>query len=385
MRTHLLLFCISMFVLPSMAQSNFSIDHGPYLQEVTTDGATFVFNTSHPSFSAIELRKEDSPSASVCYQSEHGLKRANESFYAIRAEGLQAGATYQYRICAKEMKSFQPYKVVFGDSITSQWYTFRTIDPKQKEGNIFVTSDMHSRPKTLEKLLNLCDYKTCTAFFYAGDMMNYMKHEGEHPFTSFIDTSVGLFASSIPFELVRGNHETRGDMARVFPSFFPKKDGKIYGSYLMGNVLVITLDSGEDKAETHPVYAGLTDFDAYRTEQAKWLEQLVKSKEYKKAKYKIVISHFPLVMDEAWQKEDAWHGWTDACQKFFPILNKAGIDLVVSGHTHRFFYHETGVAGNSFPVLEQGHASAARVEYTDEFLKVKVVDENGKILLERTL
>lgn len=363
----------------------FSINHGPYLQEVTTNGATFVFNTSSPSSSNIELRKAGSDTSSYYAQSEHGLKQANTTFFSIRADDLMPATTYEYRIHTKEMKSFQAYKVVFGDSITSQWHTFQTVDPKQKGGSIFITSDMHSDPEQLKNLLNLCDYKTCTSFFYAGDMMNYMKQGGEHPFTSFIDVSVDLFASSIPFELVRGNHETRGDMARIFPSFFPKQDGKIYGTYLLGDVMVIMLDSGEDKADTHPVYAGLTDFDAYRTEQAKWLEQVVESKEYKKAKYKIVISHFPLIVDEESKQKKVFYGWQDACDKFLPVLNKAGVDLMVSGHTHHFYYHEENEAGNKFPILEQGGMCAARLELANGCVEIKVVDEKGKILLERKL
>lgn len=62
--------------------------------------------------------------------------------------------------------------------------------------------------------------------------------------------------------------------------------------------MFIKLDTGEDKSDTHPVYAGITDFDAYRTEQAEWLKKLVASKEYKKAKYHVVISHFPMIMEE---------------------------------------------------------------------------------------
>lgn len=361
------------------------IAHGPYLQEVTTDGATFAFQTSQPSFSFIELKKEGEEDSNNYAGSQHGLKQADATFFAIRAEELQPNTTYQYRIHAKEIKSFQPYKVVFGDSIASPWYTFRTIDPKQKGGSIFITSDMHSNPKLLKNLLERCDYKTCTSFFYAGDMMNYMTENGEHPFTSFIDTSVELFATSIPFEFVRGNHETRGNMARIFPSFFPKQNGKIYGSYLMGDVMVIMLDTGEDKSDNHPVYAGLTDFDNYRSEQARWLEKVVKSKEFKKAKYRIVISHFPLVVDKEWEKGTTWKGCQDASRKFLPILNRAGIDLIVAGHTHRFFYHEPEESGNQCPVLEQGAMCATRLDLADGNIHIKVIGKNGEALLNKTL
>lgn len=363
----------------------FEIAHGPYLQEVTTEGATFAFQTSKPSLSSIELRKEGENHSDNYAQSQHGLKQADATFFAIRTGELQPNTTYQYRIHAKEIRSFQPYKVVFGDSIASPWYTFRTIDPKQQGGSIFITSDMHSNPKLLRNLLERCDYKTCTSFFYAGDMMNYMTENGEHPFTSFIDTSVDLFATSIPFEFVRGNHETRGNMARIFPSFFPKQNGKIYGSYLMGDVMVIMLDTGEDKADSHPVYAGLTDFDNYRSEQARWLEKVVKSKEFKKAKYRIVISHFPLVSDKEWEKGTTWKGCQDASQKFLPILNRAGIDLIVAGHTHRFFYHEPGESGNQCPVLEQGAMCATRLDLTDGNIHIKVIGKNGEALLNKTL
>lgn len=142
----------------------FSINHGPYLQEVTSTGATFVFQTSAPSFSSIELKKEGSDLSAYYAHSEHGLKAANETFFSVRADDLLPNTVYQYRIHSKEMKSFQAYKVEFGDSIVSRWYTFRTVNPKQKGGSIFITSDMHSDPGRLKNLLNLCDYKTCTSF-----------------------------------------------------------------------------------------------------------------------------------------------------------------------------------------------------------------------------
>ena len=66
-----------------------------------------------------------------------------------------------------------------------------------------------------------------------------------------------------------------------------------------------TLDatSGMVSHVTCPVSAGLTDFDAYRSEQAEWLRQLVRTREYRKARYRIAISHFPMVMAQQWKDE----------------------------------------------------------------------------------
>lgn len=374
------------FLLPIQGQNPFSIKHGPYLQEVTKDGATIVFQTSEKSFSWLELKPHDAAEGEGIryYSSKDGLKAACNTFTSIRLEDLTPGKSYDYRIQSKEIHSFQPYKVVFGDSISTQWHTFSTIDPQKKGASIFITSDMHTDARKLEKLLKFANYKTCDAFFYAGDMMNYMD-DPEGPFTSFIDKSVDMFASSIPFEVVRGNHETRGNMARTYSGYFPKKDGKIYGSYLLGDVMVVMLDSGEDKAENHWVYAGLTDYDAYRTEQAEWLKALVKTKEYKKAKYRIVISHFPMVMDKKWKEEKTWTGWEDAIRKFLPVLNKANVDVLISGHTHRFFYHDCGADGNAFPVLEQGGMCAVRLDLKDGKIRMQVIDTDGNTLEVKTI
>ena len=390
MRTFIISVAASLLVLATTASAQdsmdvFSIDHGPYLQEVTGTGATFVFNTSKPSFSYIELRKKGEMAGAGYYNASYGLRQADVEFYAIRAENLQPGTDYEYRIHAKEMEKFQPYNVVFGDSVVSPWYSFSTVNPLQEGGSIFITSDMHSRPELLKRLLELCDYKTCTAFFYAGDMMNYMEHGGEHPFTSFIDTSVEMFASSIPFELVRGNHETRGDLARQFPVFFPKSTGKLYGSYRLGDVMVVMLDSGEDKADSHPVYAGLTDFDGYRAEQAEWLKRLCASREYKEARYHIVISHFPMVMNEKSKQENMWYGWQDAIDEFLPILNEADVDLLVSGHTHQYEYYPAGSAGNDFPVLVQGASSAVRLDLKEGNILFKVINQDNEVLKETVL
>ena len=386
MKKTILSLLLGACTLASLAQGTFRLAHGPYLQEVTTDGATVVFLTSDKAFSWVELKPHGAADTQAvrCYASKDGLKAAYDTFNAVRMENLAPGKTYDYRIQSKEMLDFQPYKVTYGDSIATPWYTFSTVDPNKKGASIFVTSDMHTDAAKLEKLLELADYRTCDAYFYAGDMMNYLDNT-EAIFTSFIDVRVERFAKSVPFEVVRGNHETRGSLARSYSRYFPKKDGKIYGAYLLGDVMIVMLDSGEDKAENHWVYAGLTDFDAYRTEQARWLRQLVQSEAYKQARYRIVISHFPLVMVADNDDDETWHGWQDAIDKFLPVLNGADVDLLVSGHTHRYSWHEAGEAGNRFPILVQGAMCAARLDLEDGRIHVKVISTDGTVLKDTVL
>lgn len=208
-----------------------NINHGPYLQEVTNTSATFVFNTSLPSYSYMELKKYGEEEGKVYCQSVNGLKQANCSLFAVRADDLLSATIYNYRIISKEIKSLQPYSVVYGDSVVSPWYSFSTLNPKQKGGNFFITSDMHNNPDKLKTLLTLCDYESCSMIFYVGDMMNYMQENAESPFTAFIDLSVEMFAKSKPFEVVRGNHETRGNNARTYSSFYRKDDWKLIYYY----------------------------------------------------------------------------------------------------------------------------------------------------------
>lgn len=377
---------MSAVCLVATAQTKFGIAHGPYLQEVTPDGATIVFLTSGNAVSRVEVKPYGAPDAQAVshHTSCDGLKAANTTFHSIRVEALAPASQYDYRILSKEMLDLQPYSAKFGDSIATRWYTFSTPDPKQKGASLFITSDMHNDPAKLETLLNQLDYKTCDAIFYVGDMMSHFS-KPEIPFTAFIDKSVEMFASEKPFTLVRGNHETRGTLARSFSGYFPKKSGEIYGATLMGDVMIVMLDSGEDKADGHWAYSGLTDYDAYRTEQAEWLHQLVKTKEYKKARHRIVICHFPMVMTRDQKDEGAWAGWQDAIDKFLPILNDANVDLMVSGHTHRYMYHAPGTDGIRFPVLEQGYNSAARLDIRDGKISMKVVDTKGRMLKQDEL
>ena len=125
------------------ATESYTFNHGPYLQALSYDGVTICFSTSHRGFSGVELRVKGSDEAQLYRTSKDGLFEADNTFNAIRIDGLSAATEYEYRLTSKRMLSFEPYKVVFGEQITSPWYSFRTFDPAADEVTFVVANDIH--------------------------------------------------------------------------------------------------------------------------------------------------------------------------------------------------------------------------------------------------
>ena len=370
-------------VLYTASAQSYTFNHGPYLQELSEHAVTFVFTTSDKGFSWVEV-KQDGGEAKRHYTVRNGLRDAYNTFNVIRVENLRPDTRYQYRLCSKQIADFQPYKVTFGDSIVSPWRRFSTPDPKATACSFIALSDMHQQPDKLGRLLNQAGVGSADMIFYVGDMMNYYDNE-ETPFRSFIDKSVELFASEKPFVLVRGNHETRGNMAREYARYVPKSSGKYYGAYRVGDIMFVVLDCGEDKPDDFWVYAGLTDFDGYRTEQAAWFGKLIRSKAYKSAKWRIVMNHFPPLSHMEGDNPER-HGIQDITDKFLPLYNQAKIDLMISGHTHAYeFMSPDKYDRLTFPVIVNSTESVARIDIDGRTLKAKVTDTGGNTLKEFTI
>jgi hypothetical protein len=61
-----------------------------------------------------------------------------------------------------------------------------------------------------------------------------------------------------------------------------------------GDLALIGLDTGEDKPDSYPGFAGIFQMDRYRDLQTRWLAQAVESPVVKTAKFKVAVCHIPL-------------------------------------------------------------------------------------------
>ncbi|MGP1437064.1 MAG: hypothetical protein ACTTKN_10660, partial [Phocaeicola sp.] len=73
----------------------------------------------------------------------------------------------------------------------------------------------------------------------------------------------------------------------------------------------------------------------------------------------------------------------EVLNKFVPILNNAGIDIMICGHLHRFLYEDPSTQIN-FPVLVNSNNSVVSAETKGNQLNVKIYELNGKISFDKT-
>lgn len=355
------------------------INHGPYLQALHDTGVTIVWTTNTEATGWVELAPDDS---SHFYQQErpkffassHGFKNISK-VHKVTLKGLKPGTTYRYRVYSQEVLSHIGAKVKYGNVAATQVYRqaplrFKTAPSSQKEVVFGVINDIHGRNEVMEKLLANLDFKKTDLVFFNGDMANDLRSE-DQMFSDFMDTGVKVFASEIPMYYARGNHETRGQYASPFPDYFVTTTGQLYYLVRRGPICFVVLDCGEDKPDSDIEYSGIVNMDYYRSEQAEWLKEALKHPDYVSAPYKVVICHMPPF--------GGWHGEREIAEKFVPLLNQAGAQVMLSGHLHRHIKAPATDNNHRFPVLVNSNNNMLRAKADEKRLLIEVVDQQGKV------
>lgn len=378
MEKRIALFIIGLIIsLNLFAQEPFGIKYGPYLQNMGENEVTVVWVTTANALGWVEMAPDDNThfyaeQRPQFFQTENGRKLVG-TLHKVTIKGLKKGTKYRYRIYSREVLENLHWDTTFGKvaaSSPSRLFTFTTLDGMKDEFNIAVVNDIHAKNDVLESLLKGIDIDKQDFIVFNGDMMSHLNSE-ELMFDGFLNKSVEMFASNLPFFFTRGNHETRGPFSTRFMDYFPTSTGKPYYTFRHGPVFFLMLDSGEDKPDTDIEYGGLSAYDQYREEEAEWLKKVVETEEFKSAPVKIVFIHVPAFTS-------TWHGTLHVGELFIPILNKAGIDLMMCGHTHRYSYQEKGKNGNNFPIITNSHTELIEVSVKGKKIDVRIKDQQGK-------
>lgn len=383
-RLYLILFSV-LFIVNGYAQ-NFEITHGPYLTDMTSDGVTVVWTTNKPALSWVELAPDDGTSFYATerpkyYDTKNGRKAAYKTIHKVRLKNFEQGTSYAYRVYSQEVLDWQGAdKLSYGGIVAtsvkkSTALTFKTYDDRATKSSFVIVNDIHGKADKMKNMLNGLDFKQFDFVVMNGDMATHFKTE-EQVFKDFMDTAVVVFASKTPVIYARGNHETRGPVADQLIDYFPTRSGEFYQFYRVGKVGYLVLDGGEDKPDSDIEYSGLAAYDEYRKEQGEWLAKLVETEEFKSAEVRIVFLHIPPMHGD-------WHGCQHIGKLFVPILNKANIDIMFSGHQHKYRYQPAGNPLN-FPLIVNDADSYLKCDVTDKNIEIQIISLADKSVKRHT-
>jgi len=262
-----------------------TLTRGPYLQSVTPDGVTMVWETDIPGDSRVDYGPSTSPRFSV--KSSEPVTR-----HVLTLTGLE------------------PYTMVHYRVFTNRWPlwnegTFRTAaTPSQTVFSFAVFGDTRSNPIAHQQVVSSVLALAPDLVLHTGDYVeNGLIPEN---WTTFFTVEQKLL-SQTPLYGVMGNHESDSPLY-LDAFYFP--GNKLWYSFDYGNIHFVALYAEKATPEEDPWLAN----DLAQTRQP----------------WKVVFLHYPLY-------SSGEHGGEAALRKQLePVFIKYGVDLVLCGHDHDY-------------------------------------------------
>lgn len=378
-----LLFLLATFIFSGRLYA-LQIVAGPCLQSPTETSITMLWITDANCTSWVEYGTDESLGQKAI-SSRYGLIDANRKIHKITLNGLAAGTLYYYKVCSREIVKFDPYKVAYGENVSSSIYHFTTLDRKKEAISVIVLNDIHENKEKLTQLVEAAKEKPYDLVFLNGDTLRHFDRSQQLIVDCVVQPCTKSFATGIPLIYVRGNHDTRGEFARQLPEYFTLFDNQYYGSFDHGPIHFVVMDCGEDKEDSFEEYSGLADFEQYRNQQRLWLEKEIQSEAFQNASFRVVLMHIPV---NAGPKID--FVWVHR-QKWMPLFEKGKVDAMICGHTHQPEIVAPKPGEHSYPVIIGGGPlkmerpqswdyTTTRVDGTPDRLTITMLGDDGKII-----
>lgn len=354
----------------------------PYLQSPGTNEMTVMWLTNVPARSWVEYGTDPSNLKRARTFLE-GEMVANNTINRIHLTDLEPGTKYYYRAVSQEITRYSSYYKEFGDTVRTELKSFTTWSDNKKDFRVIVYNDLHSNMNMFRKLHSLVDSKPYDLVIFNGDCFDDV--EVENDIVGRLQAyTPAIRSDEVPSIFIRGNHETRGEYSPLLWNYLGRMQDHSYSAFSLGDTRFVLLDCGEDKPDDHWVYYDMNDFTQHRQDQADFLKKEIKSKQFKKAKKRVLIHHIPL-FGEGMAKE-----YTPCTDLWVPIIEKAPFNASLNAHTHRFEIIEKGTSKNNFPVFIGGgnrepNGTVMVLEKKGDKLTLEVINAEGEVLENREL
>ena len=334
------------------------IASAPILQNAAESTMGVAFAVSADASGWVEVsRSPDMAGAKRVYSGGLGMMEVNGKVALVRIRGLKPATRYWYRVGADRIEYKGGYKMKnLGSEVDEKVHSFATLGAGTENPSFCVINDTHEKKPAIDAVLSKIAELKPGVVVWNGDASNCSED---------IDRAIGVFmrpheahpeyAADTPYMFVNGNHDFRGRFNRHLENVMMLRETSERDSRFaelgrnfvqrIGPVALIGMDTGEDKPDSHPVFAGIFQMERYRSLQTRWLAQAIETPSVKSATFKVLFCHIPLVGPKGWERQ--------AAKEWGPLIEKAGVQLVCAGHHHRF-RHDAPVSGRPWTELIGG-------------------------------
>jgi predicted phosphodiesterase len=274
----------------------------PYLQFVTQDGITVMWETSRPA------------KGKVLYGETGKLGQEQigdeATIHEIRLTDLDAQSPYAYVVEATDDR---------GRTIRSPLLSFQTANNEETPYSFGIIGDTQGNPKVCKQLTDQLWMQRPNFAIIAGDLVDSGPNKQQWVKEFF--PGMQPLASRVAFFPTIGNHEQN---AAHYYNYVSVPDPEYYYTFRYGNCQFFMVDSNKE-----------VDPDS---EQYKWLEsQLADSN----ATWKFVCYHHPSYSSDEDDYGDMWKGerseYGDTrIRALVPLYDRYGVDVVWNGHIHSY-------------------------------------------------
>lgn len=366
----------------------------PVVQQVATESFAVSFAVGQLATGWVEWGLSPQQLDQRAIAARAGLVQASDRALVVPValgERGRPGRQIYYRVVAQPLRYESAYKLHRGEPVAGPTQCLTLPDPQAAGVRVAVVNDTHEHSKTVEALAARIEAVQPEVLVWNGDTRDAFNTPADVP---RVLLQPG-WASTRSLLFVPGNHDVRGACAREIRDCLaagPDATLPYNVARRHGPLALLTLDTGEDKPDAHPVFAGTAAYEPYRVRQAAWLRAALAQPEIASAPFKVVFCHIPLrgLLKQndglSLQGFAFWSG--DGARTWMPVLREARVPLVVSGHMHAWRVDDPD---EGFPMQVVGggpeldSATLIVLDADAESLRVVIQDLSGKELAQRRL
>ena len=372
----------------------------PVAQQASLRGFSISIEVSQTCTGRVEWGWAADALNNTAVASHHGLIDASDRCLAIPvifAESATPDKPVYYRVVAQTLQYANAYKLTRGTPVATEVRKLTLPHAGQSKTRLAVINDTHERAETIEALSTRLDAVHPDLLVWNGDTCNDFDDRDNpaaillRPGAKGKTLSDGGWAASRSLLMVPGNHDVRGSRAReinhlLAPGPFP---GLPYNTATrIGPLALIGLDTGEDKPDRHPVFAGTAAYEPHRERQATWLKAQLERPEIADAPFKVAFCHIPLRGLPGQPDGSTLDGYArysgQGAKLWLPLLTEAKFNAVISGHTHQW---RSDKPTPQFPITQMvgggpkpDSATLTIVDATATELTIRIEDLAGNAL-----